>query len=369
MRALPSCWALLCFVLREQSFIGEVGLKGIYFYAIWKGLCRNIAIKKLVTHCDYEVKTVFRNIILEQEGCVTYLYMDSSNFGCFAVRKGSGGEFRHHYLGFLPYDYFVSWNDKAIEYFQRSLCELKKCINVGCFWGEHVRLIREEASPGSRIKDRLYQHGYRDGMKLIAVFDSTFHDDSMTSYEDGINFLKGLCDLIDALPGTFFLFKEKNARSYHETISFKYKDINALYERLESHPRCHFPGKRENPSEMIAFSDLTISFPFTSTSLEAVSARQKAVWYDASGKFRDTYYDDVPGLVCHNYEELFARSRELLFETSEDRYNEYLDKHVKEEIEFYLDGRAITRFRNLLNNSSESSLESMSMRASIAGKY
>lgn len=369
-KILPAYCALLFFSLRKDSFVGGAGLKGIYFYAVWSSFVQHIIIKKFVTYCDYEVKSVFRNIIFEQSHCETYLYMDSSNFGCFAAPKNVLAKFRHHYFGFLHYDWFVSWNDKVFDYFQRSFCEFKQHANLGCFWAEHVRLIQEGTLMVPHFKDRLYQNGYKDNMKFVSVFDSTFHDNSVTSYDDGINFLKGMCDLIDDLPDVFFILKEKKRQSYHETITIKHKEIKALYKKLEDHPRCYLPGEKENSSVIIAFSDLTISFPFTSTSLEAISARKKAVWYDASGKFRNTYYDDVPGLVCHSYGELLTRSRELLFETSEGSYNEYLDTYVKGKVESYLDGHAITRFRNLLNDSCEVSAGSIDrMQASIPGEY
>lgn len=349
---LNAYWRLWRSALCGPSFVTEVALKGLYFYTIWKSLSRHVGIKKLVTYCDYEIKALFRNIIFEQTGCATYLYMDSSNFGCFTAKRETQYEFRHHFLGFLYYDWFISWNDRTTEYFQKSFCVFKNVANLGCFWSEHVRLIREKKLPVSDLKESLRQNGYQEGAPLISVFDSTFHDLSMTTYGDGINFLKGICALIEDLPGAFFIFKEKNPRGYHQTISRHHEEINALYEKLESHPRCYFTGRKENSSKIIAISDVVISFPFTSTTLEALAARERAVWYDASDKFRGAYYDDIPGLICHGYEELRERV-ERLCAASTDDYNEYLDAHVKGKVEPYLDGYAITRFRDFLSGASE----------------
>jgi len=361
-KILPVYFSLLFLSFKVDSFIGETGLKGIYFYAIWKSFTQQIAIKKLITYCDYEIKSVFRNIILEQSLCVTYLYMDSTNLGCFSVKKNSNAKFRHHFFGFLYYTWFISWNDQVSDYFQQSFSQFKHHVNLGCFWAEHLRLIKEGVLT-SHIKTRLYEKGYRDGMKLVSAFDSTFYDESRTPYDDGIEFLKGLYALVEKFPDMFLILKEKNSRSYHETISVKHKEINALYKKLDNHPRCYLTGKKGNSSEVIAFSDLTISFPLTSTTYEAISARKKAVWYDASNKFKDTYYDSIQGLICHNYKELLIRVRELLFETSEDEYNNYLDTHVKGRVESYLDGKAITRFRGLLSGSSAISIEFLNKRA------
>ncbi len=112
-----------------------------------------------------------------------------------------------------------------------------------------------------------------------------------------------------------------------------------------------------SPSEPIAASDLVISFPFTSASVEALGARKKAVYYDAPDKFRGSFYDRIPGLVCHSYKELFNRVDELLFKVDKEEYDAYLDETVKGKIGPYLDGKALTRFRELLVNQNVAALK------------
>ncbi len=345
---LPAYFTLLFLLLKRGSFIVETGLKGIYFYAIWKSFVRQIRIKKFITYCDYEVKSVFRNIILEQSSSETYLYMDSANFGCFTAKKNTGIQLKYYCFGFLYYSWFVSWSDNVFYFFRDSSCQFKRHVNLGCFWAEHMRLIQQGTLLGSHIKNRLYAKGYRNSMKLVSAFDSTFHDDSMTTYDDGIEFLRGLYKLVEQVPDIFLILKEKKTRSFHETITAKHKEINALYKKFDDHPRCYLPGSKENSSEMMAFSDLVISFPFTSTTFEALAIRKRALWYDAAGRFKDTFYSDIPGLVCHTYDELFMQADELLRKVSDTEYNQYLNDYVLARVEPYLDGLAISRFKELL---------------------
>ena len=56
----------------------------------------------------------------------------------------------------------------------------------------------------------------------------------------------------------------------------------------------------------------------------------------------------MPGLVIHNYEGLKRKVDQLLFETSDENYNIYLDTNVLHKLDNYLDGKAITRFQKLL---------------------
>ncbi len=363
---LPAYFLLLTSFLKEDSLVLGTGLKVIYFYLRWKSFAKNIRIKNLVTHCDMGIQSIARNIIFEQYNCKTYHYMDSTNFGCFFIKKGNSYKYRNNFFSFLYYDYFIAWNDMVSGLFKASQCNIRNYLNLGCFWAEHLREIKiGKIKLG--FKDKLYKKGYNQQMKLISVFDTTFHDDGITTYDDGIKFLQGILKLLEGLPNIFIVLKEKKSRTYHQKITDRFKDILRFYIELEKHPRCYLPGRKESPSEIMAFSDLTISFPFTSTTFEALSARKKAIWYDAADKFRDTFYDRIPGLVCHNYEELLKRTKELL-NIDDSEYNNYLETNVKGKIENYLDGKAITRFRELLANNKNTTSGSKVSRFDLIGK-
>ncbi|MCM8787250.1 MAG: polysaccharide biosynthesis PFTS motif protein [Candidatus Omnitrophica bacterium] len=337
----------LLFYFQKEFFL-EAFVGILYYYLKWEGLIKKVTIEHLITYCDFGIHSICRNIILKKKGCRTYYYMDSINFGCFFSKDV---KYRHNNFGFLNYDYFVIWNDFVAKYFESSQCNFNNFVNFGCLWAEHLREIREKKIE-SKLIITLHKKKYKDKMKLISVFDSTFHDDSITNYKDGIKFLEGIFRLLEDLSEVFIVLKEKKSRGYHKKISSRFNEIISMYEKLENHPRCFcVKGGEEkwvNSSEIIAFSDLTISFPFTSTTFEALSARKRAIWYDANDKFRETFYDAIPGLVCHNYTELLYRVNELLFNISDEDYNRYLELYIKGKLESYLDGKAISRFREFL---------------------
>jgi len=351
-RIIPETLLLLLAFVKEGSWTIQTSLKGLYFYAIWESLACNICTDKFIAHSGYEIKSIFRNIILQKHGCCTYQYMDTTNFGYFFTSTKSK-EKKSFLLGFLYGDYFITWNDEATNFFKFIQFHFKHYVNLGCLWAEHVKLV-SQGKIKSTISEKLNVAGYKPGMKIISIFDTTYNDDAHTTYSDAIVFIQGIYSLIQDFPDVFFIIKEKKLRNYHQVLSAKHEEINALYEKFNNIRRCYLPGVNRNPSEIIAISHLTVSSPFTSTTYEALAARKKALWYDASGKFRQSFYDSMPGLVCHNYAELLSRVKELLYKTSDEEYNHYLDTHVKGKVESYLDGKAITRFRKLLNNSLES---------------
>lgn len=345
---LPLYLSILNRCLHEDILVLETGLKGIYFFAVWDSLLYNVKIEKLITYCDYEVKGIFRNMILKNHGCIVYQYMDSINLGCFFAQKNSNDRCAS-FLGFLYGDYFISWSDMVSDFFKYLHCDFKNYANLGCFWSEHVRLIQEGVIE-SDFKNIFHKHGYADSMKVISVFDTGLHDDAITSYDDGIKFLNGIKKLLDNFTEIFVVLKEKKKRDYHRDFTHKHDAILAAYEELERHSRCYCVKEWRNSSEVIALSDMVISFPFSSATFESLSTRKKGVWFDASDKFRGTFYDDIPGLVCHTYDELSLRVDELLYKIQDAEYERYLDKYVKGKVESYLDGKALSRFKDLLCN-------------------
>ena len=347
-KILPIYFLLLVNFLKIDSLVLDTGLKAIYFYLRWKSLAKNIEIKNLISFCDMGQQSVARNIILEQGGCKTYYYMDTGNFSCCFAKEGLTNQYRGNAFGFLYYTYFIAWNDISSQYFKGLQCNIENYLNLGCFWAEHLKLI-EEGKIASDFREKLHSFGYRKTMKLISVFDSSLNDNFVATYEDGIKFLEGILKLLNDLPNVFIVLKEKMPRNYHKKLSDRYFDIVNLYNRLENHAQCYcIKDSWKSASEVMAFSDLTISFPFSATTFEALSAGKKAIWYDATNKFRDVFYDKIHGLVYHDYPSLLNRVKELLHDTSNEKYSEYIDKTIKVKLENYIDGKAISRFRQQL---------------------
>ncbi len=354
------------FEYRRRLFLVDSALAQLACYAIWKSFGDRYDIDNLITHADFGLQSISRNIILSKRltphpttlagfrprACAgastkTWVYIDAISWNNFFFTKSDPANIARysHMLGFLNYDYVISWSDEVIEYFKLHHQDIGHYVNVGCLWSQHVKEIA-----GGRIKsairENLSKNGFKEGYKLIAVFDSTYTH-YLTTYEDGISFLKDIHRLLEEMPSIFILLKEKKPRSF---VGTKSKEMLFWLKLLEKHPRCYLPLSRVNTAEAIASSDLTVSYSFTSPTFEALSARKKAIYHDPTAKFRDTFYDKIPGLTCHDYHELTSRVRELLFETSEKDYSEYLDIFVKGKVEPYLDGNALTRFRNLLTS-------------------
>ncbi len=321
------------------------GLRIIFYYVKWNSWAEVVELQSLISqNTDGVVQAIVRDILFKKRGTFIWKYMDSASLVNYLVPVQDFYKAKENLFVYIYCDYMVSWSDDNNQAFKTTHSRIGQYLQTGCLWAEHVRLI-QEGKIASNLKNILRQNGLKEGMKVVGVFDSTYAVHFMTTYEDGIQFLKGIEHILNQIPELFVVVKEKKSR---KVVFKESKAMQAVYETLEQTGRVYFTQNKMSPSEVIALSDAVISFPFTSTGLEALSVGKKALWFDATAKFEKTFYDEVPGLVCHSAKELSARIKELLYQITDQRYENYLKECVVNRCCPFLDGMGITRFRKLL---------------------
>lgn len=334
--------------LREPGWLLLTTALVLREYWRWSALLEQAAPKHFVSYADFGLKHYGRNIALRRAGVTTWYYTDATNTSDAFYTKHDGTPHRHQYWGYLYYDCFVSWGPRYTRYIQLHPQGPRRYMDVGCLWSEHVVLIREGALP-STIPSLLRRAGWHEGLRVIAVFDSTYDNEALTTYADGQAFAEGIARLLAARPDIFIVFKEKKPRTYHATHGSR-GGLEQAYADLDAHRRCLMVGHRASGSEVIAFSDLTIAFPFSSSAIEAIGARRRGLYYDPRDKYPRSFFREIPRLVVTTWQDLADRVDELLAMRDAD-YEAYLERYVKGDIDPYLDARALTRFRSLLGSS------------------
>lgn len=340
-------YAFFCFIYRSQDVsIFDTYLKLLVAFVRWDGFSRIYKVDNLISHCDFGLQSLCRNVLLKRHNpnAKTWYYMHSIGLDLFEGSRKDANRYYAH--GFLNYDYYVVWSEIVIDFLRAHHQAVDRYISVGCLWSENTIDLSAQGSNFNYLKTIEEVKDFKK-YKIVSVFDTTFSDDVTRTQANGLQFLRGIEKLLEDLPKIFVIIKKKKGKA----VMSKYApQILEFYKKLERHPRCHVASSGVESSEIIAVSDLVISFPFTSPTFESLSARKKAIYYDAVDRFRDTFYDRTPGLLCHDYDQLIARTKELLWETSDSQYQDYLDRFIKGKIEPYLDGKALTRFRKLLSD-------------------
>jgi len=316
----------------------------LHRYLWWTRFLQIYQIKHYVVYNDFNRLHIIRNIILSQKGIQTWYYDHTCHFPYTVASPGAKASMRHVSFSFLYYDKLICWGNKPMQYWRAHPSHIKQYLNLGTLWSEHVRMLSEEDAP-SNLSRAMVKKMKTTPSEIIAVFDTTFGKDvSLQSNDMGL-FIEGILKLLEDNPQIGVIFKEKHP--FGRVLS-RNPEIAPVYEKLRTHERCYATGNTGDAAEAIAASDLIVSACFTSCTVEALGARRKAIYFDATNRFKGYYYDRFPKLVAHEYEELRKLVQYWLYDITADEFDSYLETYVKGELDAYVDGRAITRFRELL---------------------
>lgn len=317
-------------------------------YFTWQGLMSKVEIKHFITHCDMGVAHIPRNIALEQSGVQTWYFTDSMNSGLNMRQNGDESGERHPFLTYLYYDHLITWHELLANYYANHPDSFKQTHVVGCLWGDHIvgRKSIKTSLPylmtSKTIKSK--------ASFTIVFFDSTYRRNTRTSYEEGIAFACHLLQLADEYPDIMIMLKEKKKRTFHTRLDpVLGTKLLALYEKMDTHSRVKTFIDKFDSFVLISIADMVVSFPFTSTTFEALSVNKPAVWHDPLGYYRNTPYGNVGGVTTHSYEELKKKVLEIK-DMKPGTYKNPIPVNSPL-MDPYRDGKAIDRFRDLLVSS------------------
>ena len=338
---------LLCLAVQQRFLRNSEELmsaSNVFFnYFRWRKVMEDISIRHFITHCDFGIGHIGRNLALNQAGVQTWYFTDSMNHTVNFQEKEKCGK-RHPFWTYLYYDHLVTWDATLAQYYKEHPGSFKKTNVVGCLWGEHVQ-DKNQAIKETKVS-ALKNLGTR---YVISCFDSTYSRNGFTSYAEGLAFAKHLLQLADEYPDVYIILKEKKDPGIHYTLDpILGPKLLEIYNKMDSHPRITICSNQIDASELISVSDIVVSFPFTSTTFEALSANKPAIWHDPIGYYRNTLYGKTGEVVTHSYDELKIKILELkklkpgVYQNPIPMNSPLMDP--------YRDGKAIDRFRDLLLN-------------------
>ena len=340
IKSLPS-------LVSQRPFIVKLFMEIQHKKLLWTTFLKNYSLNHYVTYNDTMAGDTIRNILFDKSGTESWYFIHSiDNFDHYTP-KTEGKLFREVLYSFLCYDHLVVWGDNSEEYYRSCPNDIRHYDKLGCLWSEHVSFVQQHPETNEVLvsvqKHFLAATGTMP-KKCIGVYDTTAGGAQMPlQLEDIRAFVDGIVLILETFPEVGVIFKMKNPVEFAQ---LHFREIVEIYQKLIRHPRCYTAtSAQSDPSEVTAISDLVVSACFTSVTVEALGARKRAIYYDATGKFRNLYFDRFPRFVAHSTDELLELVLYWLYENSEQEFNTFLETYIKGELESYLDGKAITRFR------------------------
>ncbi len=310
---------------------------------------------------QYGLLPRWRNVLVRRVGGQSWWFAYSS-MGGFLFRSDepfAGGNDLGDVCRFWAYenaDHFVSPSAQLIQYYRRHRQTIRCAHDVGNLWSELIAQAQQELD-----LQEIHRGWFGDGQgkgKVIAWFDTSFAEapNSPATFREAIRWYEDILRLAQEREDLWMVIKPSKAPAYYvgEGSDQQWSDptlgreLIRVWKLLQQHPRVRFLEHGEDPTPVVAASDLTVTYCFSAVSAEALGARRRAIWYEPGQRWRDTLYGKQPWLVAHGYEELKGLVQKLLFETSEPAYQDFLDGVARGLVESHLDGKGLTRFRRLL---------------------
>jgi len=291
--------------------------------------------------------TISKNLIMEKNHCVTwFLWPD-----CYAGYHLPFEETKKTaiFTSLMKYDNGIFYGEKIARYFKYNKNDISKYHTIGILSSQRIRELKDGkyVSPLPAI---LAERGFKG--KILGVFSVSPHE--KWAMLDGIKFRNDLLMLLDENSGLFLIFKEKA----FEDAYLEYPEYNSVIEKIQRHPRCLLIKKtRQNcvfSSDVIACSDLVISAAYTSPTIEALGAKTRAIYYDASNREigEKFYLNNIPNFVAHDIDELRKFVHYWLYENTKKDFDLFLRDYVHGELDSYVDCHAIDRLQELLKKAS-----------------
>lgn len=343
--------------LRTQGFpFHKAWFWALEVFCFHHALQKNIRFENYIYTNQESPRQIALNILIRNRGAQTWNYALFVGGGLLYVPRREDFPARRHCLwAFLNSDHYVGINDDAALYFKTHYQKVHEYHTVGSLYSELVREISESV-PKEVLVEKYFPQQMPSGRKIISFFDTSFIDSPdcrTTTFDDALSFYREILKLLQEIPEPLFIIKTKKNPAYFLAPDSQWsslrkgKELMALWEELRANPCVFWAGDAGDIPSILAVSDLVISYCFSSTTVEALGAGKKAIWYESRDNHVGLYYDAIPGLVVHGYEDLKKRIHELLEEDPQN-YQTYFQQHILGRVESHGDGLALTRFRKLL---------------------
>ena len=366
-RGLPLGWAFQA-VLHgagrpgTPSWIQQSAFSGLRTWIKEGGFLERFRFTHYVYASQYALVPRWRNALIRKVGSQSWYYA-YSNGGAFLYHEDpvfAGGRDVYGRIRFWAYDnadHFVSPCSQLVEYYRKHRQKVRWYHSVGNLWSEQVLHLQKNQDL-SKTRTEWFPRLQPSG-KMVAWFDTSFVEapNSPSTFTEAIQWYGDILRLAEESPDLCMVIKPSKSAAYYVDLGPKQQwaepragqRLMQVWEKLKAHPRIRFFDHSTDPTLVVVASDLTVTYCFSSVSAEALGAGKKGIWYEPGQRWRDAWYSRDTELTAHGYEELKSTVRRLLFQTSDKEYQDYLNRKVRGVVEEFLDGKGLSRFRQLLS--------------------
>ena len=265
----------------------ELYFKLLSSYFKWNIFVKNFEIGSYLSYHDYKDVHILRNIILRQNLCQTIHYKHTNSENIFDQKNIN--IYNNVNLAFSNYDIENHWTKFSLSMSKKNL---SKSLNL---------IISGPIDYKSKFIKK------KNKTKIIAIFTSSLNKIGVVnSFNAHYRFLLFVKTLLKKKKYIVYLKPKYNLNLERK----KNKQLNLIFKDLVNYKNFHIYDK--NSLDLIKNSDLTISMPFSSTTIEALSHNKPAIYLDILNSFPNNSYNQIKNFVFNSEKKLFSKLYYLL---------------------------------------------------------
>lgn len=328
---LPSLFFYMPRVLAESIRapieFKEIAADALVDYLRWSALLEFWHPRAHLAYNDISIHHIFRNLILERAGCVTYFYQHTnSTYRLYEYKTKVSGRHCDWAYNFFSREAHISNLQVGLSVDQRSHSQMR--LAYGPFWSSVTTGNRE-------FKDILLEKwpDFYD-RNSIAIFNTTFYPAGPNRAINGAvvhkEFLLGILDILEAplTADNYLVIRSK--KPFSQYFESEDSELVMVARKIFSHPNVLVVDREFDAGAIIGEVRLTLTMSYASPSIESLLAGRKALFFDPTKEYPRGYFRRLPDFVAYGREQLIEKIRHWQNMGQED-LEKFIEFYVAEE--------------------------------------
>ncbi|MDO8527695.1 MAG: hypothetical protein Q7T03_08420 [Deltaproteobacteria bacterium] len=352
---LSALWKIVAQIILNPTTptcFAKAAMQGLFIYLTKAPLLARLRFSNYIYTNKDAVPQQWLNALIRKQGGKSWNYIMAIGGGYLYGDKTEFGG-RHRFWAYQNPDHYVMPSQAMLNYYKSHPQREASHHNVGSIWSELI--VEAQASEAPEVLRKKWFGEKIVGKKVVAWFDTSFIEaiNSPSTYQEAIAWYQDILQLTREDDRILSIIKPSKEEAFFIDKKGQWSHplgevLMKIWDQLKQNPNIFFAGHTGDPADVIAASDLTITFCFSSPSAEALGAKKRAIWYESGKRWQNSPYAEIPLLVAHGYPQMKDRLEQLLFKMSAEDYEKYLEEKIKGRVEDFLDGKGLSRFRKLL---------------------
>ncbi len=293
----------------SNLLIKEIVVHTYINYFKWNIFNSNYKPKVYFSYHNYETMHILRNIILNKNDCSSIMYKHTFSENVF----DESNNYNNVSQGFNFHQKEFHWGKSSVEMAKKDKNESEKLEIIGPIWTSEHFMKEKQSNIENKNLNNI----------ILSAFSTGFDNfGAVNDIETHINFILFLDKILKLKKNYKIIYKPKFNMKWAKERNIEF--FNFL-KKMEMNENFSIIGD-EISTKIIERSDIVISMPFASTTVEALALKRKSFFVDLKNNFPNSMYKNYDGLVANSEDQAFKKLEFWVNMNQENFLKYYNDK-------------------------------------------